>query len=120
MRIFTAHIAAGRPPVLVREGFAWGALVFGPLWLLRHRLFAACVVALCLGAFVLLRLPAWLQGPLLAVLHLTLGVFGNDLRRESLGRRGYAEAHVLAASSEEGAYARLLTARPDIAVMAAR
>ena len=35
MKIFTAHLHPRKPPVLVREAFSWGALLFGPLWLLR-------------------------------------------------------------------------------------
>ncbi len=51
MRVWTVHVplpaddAGGgrrrprRPgPVLVREGFSWGAFLFGPFWLLAHRL----------------------------------------------------------------------------------
>ena len=43
------------------------------------------------------------------------GVMGRDLVRWSLERRGYAMVHVLAARDEDGALARLLTYRPDIA-----
>ncbi len=52
MRFYTAHIRAGAPPVLVREGFSWGALFFGPLWLAAHRAWVAA--ALSLAAFVLI------------------------------------------------------------------
>ena len=47
MRIYTARTCPRRPPALVPEGFSWGALVFGPLWLLAHRAWIAGVLALC-------------------------------------------------------------------------
>ena len=46
MRFWTAHIRAGAAPVLVREGFSWGALLFGPLWLAVHRAWIPAVLAL--------------------------------------------------------------------------
>jgi hypothetical protein len=119
VKTWTAHVSQDRPPVLVREGFAWGAFVFGPLWLLAHRAWAAAVVVICVAAFILLRLPAPLHAPLLFLLAATLGIFGNDLYRESLSRRGYVQAHVLAARDSEAAFARLLAARPELAVLAA-
>ena len=44
-----------------------------------------------------------------------LGLFGNDIRRWALQLRGYTLAHVIAARDADGAFARLLTARPDLA-----
>ena len=43
-----------------------------------------------------------------------LGLFGQDLRRWSLARRGFTLAHMLAAPDEDAALARLLGARPDL------
>jgi hypothetical protein len=43
------------------------------------------------------------------------GLFGNDMRRWSLERRGFACAHVIAARDEDGALVRLLDRRPDLA-----
>ena len=37
MKIWTAHERAHASPILVREGFSFGALLFGPIW---HRLIA--------------------------------------------------------------------------------
>lgn len=118
MKTFTAHISGTAPPALIREGFAWRAFLLGPLWLLWHRLWAALVVVLCVQAFIALRVPEALQAPLLALLAFALGLFGNDLRREALSRRGFVESHVLAARSEDAAYARLMAARPELAIMA--
>jgi len=115
MRFWTAHIRPDTEPVLVREGFAWGALVFGPLWLALHR--AWIPAALSLAAFVLANALA--PAPVAGVLNLGLAVFlgltGHDLRRWSIGHRGYLLTHVLAARDETDAWARLLSNRPDLA-----
>ena len=43
----------GAAPVLVREGFAWGALLFGPLWLAAHRAWIPAALALAAGILIL-------------------------------------------------------------------
>ena len=112
MRIWTAHTAQGRKPVLVAEGFSWGAALFGPLWLAASGawIFASVVLAidLVLGLFA----PGWS----LAIAAFVTGLFGHDLRRAALELRGYAMVHVIAASSFDGALARLLARRPDLVV----
>lgn len=113
MRHFTALLAPGRAPVLVREGWSWGAFLFGPFWLLAHRAWVPGA-----AAFVLFALACGVRGaagPLLGVLAVAAGVFGRDLLRWSLERRGYHLAHVIAARNVEAALARLLAARPDLA-----
>ena len=61
MRVFTVHTppaenasAAEPMPLLLAEGFCWAALLFGPLWLLAHRLWwpaaAFFVAAVAYGA----------------------------------------------------------------------
>ena len=115
MRFWTAHIRPDAEPILVREGFAWGALVFGPLWLALHR--AWIPAALSLAAFVLANALA--PAPVAGVLNLGLAVFlgltGHDLRRWSIGHRGYLLAYVLVSRDETDAWSRLLTNRPDLA-----
>ena len=121
MTSWTAHTKPGRDPVLVKEGFAWGALLFGPLWFIANR---AWIPAMLQGA-LLVVVAALVPARYGAVLELTLavlaGLLGRDLVRWGLDRRGYTLAHVLAARDEEGALARLLTFRPEIAAdLAAR
>ena len=112
MRLYTAHLRAGRLPCLVREGFSVPALLFGPLWLLAHRAWIPAVIDLALWgvAFAL---------PHTAVLWLGLavaaGLLGQDLRRWSLERAGYVLAHVVAARDADQAFARLLGARTELA-----
>jgi hypothetical protein len=111
---WTAHLANDREPVVLREGFSWGALLFGPFWLLLHR--AWIPAALSFAAFVLVG--ALLRDPFQDVvtlgLMLLLGLTGNDLLAWSLERRGFLLAHVITARTEADALARLLINRPDL------
>ena len=114
MKFWTAHIRAGAAPILVREGFSWGALIFGPLWLAAHRAWIAA--ALSLAAFILIVFLATdgIAAALLTTLVVLLGLSGHDLRRWSLDLRGYLLAQVLVASNELEALERLLERRPDL------
>jgi hypothetical protein len=108
-------LKSGAEPVLVREGFAWGALFFGPLWLAAHRTWIAA--GLSLAGYVLIAAVApEPAAPILSVgLAMILGLTGHDLRCWALEHRGYLLTHVLAARNRDGALLRLLTNRPDLA-----
>ena len=112
MRVYTAHIHAKQPPRLVREGWSWGAFLFGPLWLLVQRAWLAALLWLAVGC-----LPLLLPGAARVVASLALawlaGLLGRDLVRWSLARQGYALAHVVAARDQDAAFARLLAAREE-------
>ena len=113
MKTFTAHLSGRSTPVLVREGYSWGATLFGPLWFLAHRAWIPAILSLCVSAA-----PALLPDPTQTILGLAIawahGLFGHDLVRWSLARRGYTEAHILAARDDDAAFARLMAARPDL------
>jgi hypothetical protein len=115
MRLYTALLKPDAEPILVREGFSWGALILGPLWLAAHRAWIAA--ALSLAGYVLIAALATEPANLILAtgLALILGLTGNDLRRWALENRGYLLAHVLAAGSQDDALTRLLTNRPDLA-----
>ena len=115
MKIYTALLKQDAEPILVREGFAWGALVFGPLWLAVHR--AWIPAAISLAAYVLIGLLAPRPATTILTLALAvlLGLTGQDLRRWSLEWRGYLLVHVLAAINRDDAFIRLMTLRPDLA-----
>lgn len=115
MRSYTVHLRPGADPVLVPEGFSWGALVLGPLWLLAHRAWIAAALgfAALLLAGVLLDSPA--KSVIAAGAAFLLGLSGNDIRRWSLELRGYVLAHVYVARNADEALLRLLNERPDIA-----
>ncbi len=115
MKLYSAHLKANAEPVLVREGFAWGALLFGPFWLAAHRAWTAAAISLAVFVLIgfLVSPPLCLiLGAALAVL---LGVTGHELRCWSMEHRGYLVVHVVAARSTEEALLRLLTYRPDLA-----
>jgi hypothetical protein len=113
--MYTALVKAEVEPILVREGFSWGALFLGPLWLGAHRSWIAAVISLavCVLIVTLAPWPAW--GILMAGFAFILGLVGNDLRRWALERRGYLLVHVLAARGWDEAWLRLLIYRPDLA-----
>jgi hypothetical protein len=127
MRIWTVHMpppplagTAGRPrrrasPVLVREGFSWGAFLFGPLWLLARRLWLPALLWLVGVLALAALLPAAVSAAALPAAQFLLGCHTRDLRRWALARRGYTQAHVVAERDEERALARLLSARPELA-----
>lgn len=116
MRAWTAHLAPNREPVLLPEGFSWGAFLFGPVWLLIQRAWIPAalyvVVTVVLSALPLPQGASTVIGLAISVL---AGVLGRDWVRWSLERRGYTEGAVLAARDGDAAYARLLAARPDLA-----
>lgn len=125
MRVWTVHLppeAPGparsggvRPAVLLREGFAWGAALFGPLWLLRHRLWLEAVTWLGLVLLLAGLAPAWAILPAGLALQFLLGATAQDLRAAALRRRGYALAEIVAARDPDQALVRLLGARPELA-----
>jgi hypothetical protein len=114
MKFWTAHIRAGAAPVLVREGFSWGALIFGPLWLAIHR--AWIPAAISLAAYVIIAVLAHdaVLAALLATLIVMLGLSGQDLRRWSLDHRGYLLSQVVTGRTELDALTHLLERRPDL------
>lgn len=115
MRFWTAHLRSDSPPVLVREGFSWGALVFGPLWLAWHRAWIAAVLSAAAAALILELTAGAAAAVLMCGLAALLGLSGHDLRRWSITHRGYMLTQVIAARSEAEALGRLLAQRPDLA-----
>lgn len=113
MRVFTAHVHPTAPPRLVREGWSWGAFVFGPFWLLARRAWLAAALWAVLCCVPLLLPRGW--QPIAALANACLGgLVGRDLVRWSLARCGYVLAHAVAALDEDLALARLLAAREDL------
>jgi hypothetical protein len=80
--------------VFVKDGFAWLALLFAPLWLIAHRLWWALAgyvllaVALQLAARAAPLDPGWAGLAGFAV-NLLLAFEADTLRRWSLERRGW-------------------------------
>jgi hypothetical protein len=114
MKVWTAHEKLNASPVLVREGFSFGALFFGPLWLAAHRAWlpALAMILLTLLALLLTHPPARII--LILGLALLAGFSGRDLVRWSVTRRGYLETNIVTGRNQYDAQARLLEARPDL------
>jgi hypothetical protein len=114
MRIYTVHPRAGQEPVLVREGFSWGAFLLPTLWFLWNRMwlvaFADLVLMLAIGLLLPDRAAAWVA----LAAQILLAMHARDLRRWTLARRGFALVGVVAAANEEEAVLRLAAERPDL------
>jgi hypothetical protein len=115
MKSWTVHLRPGTQPVLLPEGFSWGAAIFGPFWLLAHRAWIPAILVLCAGIAVSVATPE----PATTLVGLGLawltGLLGRDLCRWSLERRSFQLAHVVGGRNEDEALGRLLDRRPDLA-----
>jgi hypothetical protein len=111
--------------VFVRDGFSLAALVFGPLWMLRHRMWlvllgygvmvAALGLVLHLHGSVGVGLIVW------ALFGLLLGFEAGTLRRFTLGRRGFRNIGIVVGDDLELAERRFFDAwiRKDSSIPAA-
>lgn len=103
MRVYTVHEPPNPPTglrdraerlVFVREGFSWAAALFGPLWMLAHRMWLVLIgyIALQLGseaALAALRAsPEWMMTAFIAI-QLAVGFEAAGLRRWTLARKGW-------------------------------
>ena len=115
MTIWTVHLRRGHAPVLVREGFCWAALAFGPLWLLANRAWIAAVLLVAAWLLIGELVPIDLREPIVLATIFAVGLFGRDIVRWTLARRGFVLGQVLAARDVETAYGRLIATNPDMA-----
>jgi len=123
MRIWTVHLKPHAEPVLVREGFAWLAFLFPPIWFLAKRMWLVLTLYLAFGAAATVVLEP-VPEPLVALVafgvQLVIGFQARDLERWTLARRGYRELGVVACrGGEDEAYARLYASRRDLLAWAA-
>jgi hypothetical protein len=114
VKVFTSHLKPGEAPVMVLEGFSWGAAFFGWVWLLFHRAWVPAALMFAVS-LLLLRASGALNSaaPGLALFVLQ-GMFGRDLVRWSLAMRGYQPGPPVVAANQDGALARLLTERAEL------
>jgi hypothetical protein len=124
MSIYTVHeppLRAGTAApeleryVFVRDGFSFWALLFGPLWMLRHRMWLVFVLYLVVS-FVLEGLVA-VAGASDAVIaaiglliSLWVGLEAATLRRFTLRRRGWRDVGVISGEDREAAERRFFDA----------
>src|SRR4051794_24444708 len=81
VKIYTALLKPDAKPVLVREGFAWGAAIFGPFWLAVHRAWIAAAISLAAYVLIAILAPRPAVTILAAGVAVMLGLSGHDLRR---------------------------------------
>lgn len=138
MAIFTVHVPRGADDAFaradrtrfVRDGFSMAALLFGPLYFLRHRAWiaAALWIVVVLGTAWLCRLahmPEAAETGLALLIVLFTGLEANTIRRMSLDARGLEMADVVAARGRDDGertffQADALRVRPRPAPAAAR
>ena len=101
--------------VFVRDKFSLWAFVFGPLWLLRHRLWL--VLLLYVLAMAALLTGLWAVGAsgfvtfaVSFLVGLLLGFEAPTLRRWTLSRRGWINHGVVVGDDEEAAERRFFDA----------
>jgi hypothetical protein len=105
---------AGRQPLLVPEGFGFGAFLFGPLWLASHRAWIPAILAFVASVLIVEFAAPPVGIVLLLGEMLLLGLSGRDLVRWSLARRGYTLVHAVVARNADAALVRLLDARAEL------
>src|SRR3984957_3246417 len=122
MAVYTVHeprLKAGAMPeperfVFVRDGFSFAALLFGPLWMLRHRMWLVLLgygAVVALLAFVVRLHGSGAVGVSVGVLlALWLGFEAGTLRRFTLGRRGFRNTGIVVGDDLELAERRYFDA----------
>ncbi|MBR0654156.1 DUF2628 domain-containing protein [Plastoroseomonas arctica] len=109
LHAYTLHTGTDRtPPLLLREGFSWGAFAFAPLWALRHGLWIAALGYVVVAAAVIAFAPGIPALLTLTGLHILAGFEGRDLQRMRLARQGRGESAVVLAPDEDTALWRAL------------
>ena len=109
----TYAVLVPQDPALTRfvpDSFSRAALIFGPLWLLRHRVWRGLigyltVLVLFVWAQRGLHLPALGFSVVTALLGMYLGIEGQALRRAALERRGFRLTDVIVSPNREHAEA---------------
>ena len=84
----------------VYDGFSWSAFIFGPFWMLRHRLilvFLGWLVLIVAIAFVsrVLSVPRGTELVVILLLALLIGFEASTLRRWTLRRRGWRDIGIV-------------------------
>lgn len=120
MPVYTVHEppprkkAAGSGPdrfMFIRDGFHFWAFLFGPLWMLRHRLWALAILYVLTLWFVLAALAAVglssaVRYTVLFLIALLVGLEAATLWRWTLARRGWKEHGIVVGADRDSAERR--------------
>jgi hypothetical protein len=123
MRIYTVlEPPDGKPErvAFVPEGFSWGALVFGFVWALWHRMWVVALLLFALSAMLSIATNLELLGPgFAALLQFGIGLIfafeARSLQAKSLERVGFRRAALIQASNGEAAELAYFSDRPPVA-----
>jgi hypothetical protein len=116
MARYTVHIRDSdlERSVFVRDGWSWGAFLFGPFWLARHRhwiSFALTMIVMLAALFAIIVVPigGGAKAGVMFLLAVLWGLEGPSLRRFALRRAGYIETALAAGGSLEEIEGRVFT-----------
>jgi hypothetical protein len=112
MAFYSVHLRGDGPQsvaeaAFVRQAFSWKAFFFGPLWLIRHRLWtglalwAAGYLVLIAASLTVVSAGAGLFIAL--ALQMLLGLEANRLREAKLAQQGYRLVDIIAAPARDEA-----------------
>ncbi|EJW13248.1 hypothetical protein A33M_0105 [Rhodovulum sp. PH10] len=99
----------------VRDGFDWAAFLFGPLWMLWHRLwrtllaYLAVMVVLSVAVGLLGVTPGW-RSVAFGLVGLLIGLEAATLRRAALVRAGWRDHGIVVGDDRESAEQRFFSA----------
>jgi hypothetical protein len=124
MSSYTVHepsLRAGTPApeperyVFVRDGFSFWAFLFGPLWMLRHRMWLVLLLYGVIYAAVALAIAiadasGFIIGLIVFLIALLVGLEAGTLRRFTLHRRGWKNVGVVTGEDREDAERRFFDA----------
>lgn len=115
-KIYSIHLpppysARGAEPEAVKEGFCFVAFLLNVIWALANRLWVQAAIlfglmAVLSGIGALIGLNVLGQAILILAVMAWAGMEGNDWQRAALNRRGWREAGIIAAESEDAALRR--------------
>ena len=90
----------------IREGFSWGAFLFGPLWLLRHRLWLELFFYFVLIGLLVLAQQNWgldeaAATGILFLIGLLMGFEGTAMLEAKLARKRFHCCDIVAGAGRD-------------------
>jgi hypothetical protein len=114
VRTFTLQVPPHHAePIVLAEGFSWGAFIFGPLWFLWHGLWVSALMLLAVelalsGLLTQAGVPVEVVGIPTIGLSLLVGFNARDWWRMTLARRNFTFAGVVMAQNLDEAEWKLM------------
>jgi uncharacterized protein DUF2628 len=105
--------------IFLRERFSLGAFLFGPLWMIRHRLWIVLIIYLVVVGFIAYGLQVLgISWPMLAfvfgLIQLLIGLEATTLLRWTRLRHGWRDCGVVIADDLEMAERRFFESRTSL------